>query len=137
MQTKDIKHTTILQCTPQQAYNAWLDSQIHGEIIGANAVIIPMVGGAFSLWDDNTTGRTIELYPSKYKIVQSWRDNSMGWSNDYFTTITLQFVKEDDNRTRLNFTQTGIPENDTKSIEDGWEEYYWVPMKQYFRNLNS
>jgi activator of HSP90 ATPase len=137
MQTKDIKHTLILDCTPQVAYDAWLDSKTHGEIIEADAVIVPMVGGAYSLWDDNTTGRTLELHPNKCVIVQSWRDNSMGWPDNYFTTITLQFVKEHDNQTKLYFVQKGIPEKDAKSIEDGWQEYYWAPMKRYFRKINS
>lgn len=132
MQTKNIQQIIILPCTPQAAYKAWMDSKIHGEIIGAHAKIDPKVGGNFSLWDDEMAGKTIELDEKKLKIVQDWRDNGSDWPKDYYSKITLEFTPTEHNQTKLIFTQTGVPEEHVKDIEEGWENFYWKPMKKYF-----
>ncbi len=132
MQSKIIKQEVILSCSPQTAYNAWLDSKIHGEMINAHAVIDPNIGGMFSIWDDYLIGKTIELDPKSLKIVQEWRDTSTDWTEGHYSTITLQFTQAKDNQTKLIFTQKGVPEKHIESIEKGWEDYYWKPMQQYF-----
>ena len=131
MQTKDIKKELILPCPPKEAYDAWMDSKKHGEIIDGNAIIDPKVGGKFDLWDGYLIGKTVELDPTKLKIVQEWRDDSTDWPEDYFSKITLEFLPHNNDHTKLVFTHTGIPEKHAKSIEDGWEDYYWKPMKKY------
>jgi activator of HSP90 ATPase len=132
MKTKDIKQEVIFNCTPKEAYDAWMNGKLHGKMIGADAVIDPKVGGSFSIWDDYLVGKTLELHPDKLKIVQSWRDNSSGWPEGYFSKITLLFENYKDGQTKLHFTHTGIPEEFAASIEQGWTEYYWDKMKQYF-----
>lgn len=136
METKDIQQIIALPCSPQEAYNAWLDSKIHGEIIGATAEIDPKAGGKFALWDGEMTGRTIEKDPKNLKIVQEWRDNGSDWPENYYSTITLAFKKKN-NQTELTFSQTGIPEEHVKDIENGWEDFYWKPMKTYFAAKNN
>lgn len=133
MQTKNIKQSIILPCTPQQAYDAWLDSKTHGEMIGAKAIIAPTIGGTFDIWDDYLIGKTIEIDKEKRKIVQKWRDNSTDWPKDYYSTITIEFLPHQDKQTKLVFQQTGIPEKHLDSIAKGWEDYYWKPMKNYFK----
>ncbi len=132
MQTKDIKQKVILPCTPQEAYDAWLDSKTHSEIIGADAAIDPKVGGKFSLWDGEMLGKTIEIHPPINKIVQEWRDNGSDWPEEYYSTITLVFHPLKNGKTELVFTHTGIPQEHVKDIEEGWNNFYWKPMQKYF-----
>jgi activator of HSP90 ATPase len=132
MQTKNIKQMTVLDCSPHEAYNAWLDSKTHGEMINAKAKIDPKIGGAFDIWDGYLIGKTTELHPTTFKIIQDWRDDSTDWPKDYYSKITLQFVPSK-NQTKLRFWQSGIPEQHAQSIADGWKEYYWEPMQKYFK----
>ena len=137
MHTKTIKQEVILPCFPQEAYEAWLDSKTHSEIIGANAVIDPSVGGNFSLWDGEMTGKTITIDKNNLKIEQEWRDNGSNWPEKYFSVITLTFVPNENNNTKLFFTQTGIPKENTNDLENGWENFYWKPMKEYFKSKKN
>ena len=101
-------------------------------MIDGKAEIVPKVGGKFSIWDDYLIGKTVELDTDKRKIVQEWRDDSTDWPKDYYSKITLEFHPYNDNHTKLIFAHTGIPEKHAKSIEDGWNDYYWKPIKKYF-----
>lgn len=131
MAKKDIKAELALPCSPQEAYDAWLDSKKHGEMIGATAKIDPKAGGKFDIWDNCLIGETLELDPKAHKIIQSWRDNSTDWSDGHYSKIVVEF-KNHKGGTLLKFTQTGVPEAHIKSIEDGWKDYYWDKMKKYF-----
>ncbi len=132
MQTKDIKQEVTLPCSPQVAYDAWLNSTTHGEMINGKAVIDPKVGGKFDIWDGYAIGKTLVLDSKRLKIVQEWREDSTDWLEDYYSKITLEFTPYKDDQTKLIFTQIGIPEKHARSIENGWKDYYWKPMKEYF-----
>ena len=134
MQTKDISQEIILPCFPQDAYDAWLDSDIHEKIIGAHAKIDPKIGGKFDLWNGEMTGKTVTLDNKNLRIVQEWRDNGSDWPKDYYSIITLTFLPSESKKTKLIFTQTGIPEEHAKDIENGWKDFYWKPMKEYFQS---
>ncbi len=132
MSETKIKFETVLPNSPQVIYDAWLDSKKHGEIINGKAKIDPKVGGKFSLWDDYIVGVTLELHPTTHTIIQSWRDNDSGWPDGHFSQITISFLPHGNGQTKLVFTQTGVPEKFVKSIEEGWQSYYWDNMKKYF-----
>jgi activator of HSP90 ATPase len=132
MQTKDIKQEIVLPCSPQVAFAAWMDSKTHGAMIGGNAIINPKVGGKFDIWDGYAIGKTVELDPQRLKIVQEWRDDSTDWPDGHYSTIHLEFKPQGENETKLVFNHKGIPAKHAKSIEQGWIDYYWQPMKKYF-----
>lgn len=132
MQTKNITQTVILPSQPDEIYHAWLDSKIHEKIIGTSVKIDPKVGGKFSLWDNTIIGRTIELHPGKHKIVQEWRDNSSNWPENYYSTVTIEIRDGDKSNSKLTLTHRGIPAEHVKSVEEGWNDFYWEPMKKYF-----
>src|SRR5579864_3868842 len=134
MQTKDITQEIILNCSPQNAYDAWLDSDSHGKIIGAQAKIDPKIGGKFDLWDGEMTGKNVTLVKNNLRIVQTWRDNGSDWPKNYYSTITLTFLPDENKKTKLILTQTGIPQEHVKDIENGWKNFYWKPMKEYFQS---
>lgn len=135
MTTKNIKQWAIFPCSPKTAYNAWLDSKTHGKMIKGSVKIDPKVGGNFSIWDESMTGKTLELHPEKYRIVQSWRYSYDDWPEDKMSKIIIEFVPYKNNQCKMRFWQSGIPEKYADDIATGWKEYYWEPMKQYFSGL--
>jgi activator of HSP90 ATPase len=58
--------------SPQQLYEALLDSKQFTEFSARPAEINREVGGAFSLFKGHIIGRNLELVPNE-RIVQAWR----------------------------------------------------------------
>ncbi len=134
---KSIKQWTILDCVPDVAYDAWMDSKKHGEMINAHAEIDPNVGGKFEIWDGEVLGKTLELDPKKNRIVQEWRYDYPDWPEDESSKIIVEFVAYQEGKCKLRFWQSKLPDKYALEIENGWKDYYWKPMKEYFSKNSS
>src|SRR5258708_3175574 len=64
--------TDIIPATPQQIYDAWIDSRGHSRMTGSKARAAAMGGASFSAWGGYIKGRNQALEPGR-RIVQSWR----------------------------------------------------------------
>ena len=114
---------------PETLYKAWMDSNIHADIIGSSAQIEPVVNGKFIIWDDYITGKTKLLEPYK-KIVQLWRTTEFPENSpDSVLEITFEEIK---GGTELILNHTNIPDGQGKNYKKGWKEFYFEPMKEYF-----
>lgn len=83
-----------------------MDSRKHGKFTGSKTSISRKVGGKFSVYDGGLKGVNLELVPDE-KIVQSWRTED--WPEGHYSKITFA-LEEVNGKTRLTFTQTGVPE---------------------------
>lgn len=124
-----IKQTIKFNTTAKQLYKCFMDEKIHSDFTGAKAKIENKVGGKFSVWDGYAEGENLELVPDR-KIVQSWRASD--WPDESISTIEIDFTDEKDS-CRVDFTHKDIPEGYEKDIENGWNEYYWKPLKEYLK----
>ncbi len=116
---------------PQTIYDAWLDSDRHTWMTGAEATISAEVGEVFSAWDGYITGKNIELEPAK-KIVQLWRTTEFpADAPDATLTIELAPTK-DGHGTILTLTHEGTPKDQEADYRTGWYEHYFEPMQEYF-----
>jgi len=114
--------------TPEALYAAWLDSDAHSEMTGAEAVITAELGADFSAWDGYISGKNIELEPGK-RILQSWRTTEFAPKDpDSMLEILLEPVPEG---AKLTLIHSGIPEGQPDYAE-GWEDFYFKPMRAYF-----
>lgn len=130
--SKPIEQTAILDCTPVVAFNAWLDSKQHGEMIDGSAEIDRGLDGKFSIWDGAITGETLEIDEKNHKVVQSWRYNDDTWPEDKASTLTIEFAIEGTDKTKIIFKQINVPEDMLENTSKGWKQYYWKPMQKYF-----
>lgn len=128
-----IKQTIYLLATPEEIYDALMDEKKHSEFTGAKAEIDPVLRGKFSVWDGYATGENLELKPGK-KIVQAWRASD--WPKEAVSKVIFSFFKTKDG-TKLEFTHENVPQDFEKEIEQGWGDYYWEPLKKYFRSPKS
>jgi len=121
--------TTTIPASPQEVYDAWLDSLAHSEMTGGAATMSDVIGADVSAWDKYITGRNIELIPGE-RIVQSWRTSEFGAEHeDSIITLTLEPVEEG---TLLTLEHTNVPEEHRSYEEGGWQENYFEPMVAYF-----
>jgi uncharacterized protein YndB with AHSA1/START domain len=121
--------TTTIPASPQEVYEAWLDSLAHSEMTGGAATMSDVVGAEVSAWDSYITGRNIELVPGE-RIVQSWRTSEFGEEHeDSIITLTLEPVE---GGTLLTLEHSNVPEEHRSYEEGGWQENYFEPMVAYF-----
>jgi uncharacterized protein YndB with AHSA1/START domain len=121
--------TTTIPASPQEIYEAWLDSIVHSEMTGSEASTSVETGAEVSAWNGYITGRNLELVPGE-RIVQSWRTTQFTDEHeDSQIIITLKAVEDG---TLLTLEHTNVPDGQTSYEESGWEEHYFDPMKNYF-----
>ena len=128
VETKTIEQSVTFNASPHDVYEALMDSEKHSRFTGAKAQISREVGSEFSAYDGALSGTILELIPDA-KIVQSWRGSDEGWAPGHYSTATFT-LEAVDGGTRLSFVQTGVPEQVFEAISEGWQTYYWAPMKQ-------
>ncbi|OHD73634.1 MAG: hypothetical protein A2177_12925 [Spirochaetes bacterium RBG_13_68_11] len=128
MSTESITLWEIFPASPREIYDAWLSSA-HGKMVGSTATVDPRVGGAFTAWDGYIRGTTLELEPYR-RIVQAWRTTEFSAASpDTRLELLLEQVE---GGTRLTIRHTEIPEGQSASLEQGWIDHYFRPMKEYF-----
>jgi activator of HSP90 ATPase len=124
-----IKLSVILKSKPEDVYRSWLDSKAHGLFTGSKAVIDPQVNGKFTAWDGYISGRNLILEPYR-RIVQSWRTSDFP---EGCADSCLELIFEDhEHGTKLNLIHTDIPSGQAGEYEEGWKEYYFKGMKEFF-----
>ena len=126
MPTKTIRQVATFKASPHEVYELLMDEKKHSQFTGGKAVITRNVGESFTIYNGEMEGTNLELVPDR-KIVQSWRFTN--WPKGHFSKVTFS-IKEITTGTYLNFTQSGVPEEDFDSIAQGWKDYYWEPMKK-------
>jgi len=128
MSTESFTLWEIFPASPREMYDAWLSSA-HGKMVGSTATVDPRVGGAFTAWDGYMRGTTLELEPYR-RIVQAWRTTEFSAASpDSRLELLLEQVE---GGTRLTIRHTEIPEGKSASLEQGWIDHYYRPMKEYF-----
>lgn len=132
MNVKTIHHSMVVPATPHQVYETLMDSTSHAAFTGQPAAISREIGGESTAYGDSLFFRNVRLVPDK-TIVQHWQSAvNKEWPRDHFSTVTydLQAVPEG---TQINFTQEGVPAEQSEHYIQGWDEHYWQPLQKYFR----
>ena len=132
MPTEALELMVLLPGAPDRVYAAWLDSAQHAAFTGDAATIDPLVGGGHSAWDGYITGKNVELEAGR-RIVQTWRTSE--FPEDAPDSLLELLLEPAEGGTRLILKHTAIPEGQGEQYEEGWKEYYFDPMLEYFTNL--
>jgi len=126
---KTIHQTAVIKnAKPDQVYQALVDSVKHSEFTGAKAEIGKEVGDKFVIYGGHLNGENKELVPNK-KIVQMWRADD--FPEGHFSEVTFE-LKEVEDGTEIDFTQTMVPEKSYDHLSDGWKKMYWEKLNKYF-----
>jgi len=93
---------------------------------GYPAVMSAEPGSEFSMWNGDITGRIIELQENK-KLVQEWY---FGDQNE--KSLVTIYLSRDYGSTQVTVEHTNIPDDDFNNISEGWNEYYFGAIQQFF-----
>lgn len=130
MKTKTIKQAVeFAGVRPQQVYDALMTSKGHSDATGGAAKITAKPGGKFSAWDGYIFGENVELVKGK-KIVQKWRTTEWpAGADDSILEIVLSATPKG---AKLAMTHKNVPAEQAASYAQGWKDFYWKPLKEYF-----
>ena len=133
MKATTIRQKTLISATPYEVYEAFMDAKKHSAFTGSKATCDPNVGGKFTAWDGYISGRNLKLEKGK-TIVQEW--STTDWPEAYLPSkLELTFQKTKDG-TEISMIHSDVPAEQADDIAEGWIEFYWKPMKEYFaRNV--
>lgn len=129
MKATTIKQKTLIPATPDEVYDAFMEAKKHSAFTGSKATSDPKVGGEFTAWDGYISGRNLELVKGK-KIVQEW--STTDWP-DKFPPSRLELTfKGAKGGTEISMIHSNVPAEQADDLAEGWNEFYWKPMKEYF-----
>jgi activator of HSP90 ATPase len=112
-----------------EIYNAWLSSDGHSALTGSTTSVDGSVGGKFTAWDGYIFGSTLELTPDQ-RIVQAWRTSE--FPDDAPDSRLEVLLEEVEGGTKVTLNHTDMPEDQVDSYRQGWEDFYFEPMRKYF-----
>jgi activator of HSP90 ATPase len=123
--------TEVIPAKASEIYKAWLSSEGHSAITGSPATVDGTIGGKFSAWDGYISGSTLGLTPNR-RIVQAWRTSE--FPDDAVDSHVEIILEEMDSGTKVTLTHQDMPPDQVDSYRQGWEDFYFKPMREYFRN---
>jgi len=127
---KTLKQKVIISAEPDELYEAFIDGKKHSEFTGAKATSDPKIGGKFTAWDGYIFGKHLELEKGK-KIVQEWATTE--WPKGYPPSIFELKFKKVQGGTEIEMIHSKVPEEQADDYNKGWEDHYWIPLKEYFK----
>jgi uncharacterized protein YndB with AHSA1/START domain len=121
--------TATIPASPQEIYEAWLDSLGHSEMTGGEASMSDEVGAEVSAWDGYINGRNLELIPGE-RIVQTWRTSEFAKEHD--DSVISIVLREVSGGALLTLEHSNVPDDHRSYEEGGWQSNYFEPMVVYF-----
>ena len=130
MNGNKFKMSVTLPATQEQIFNAWMSGAGHSRMTGSQATVQKRSGGKFSAWDGYIWGITLEMERPR-RILQSWRTSEFPKeSPDSLVEIVLE---KKGRSTRMTLLHTNIPDGQAENYKQGWKDFYFKPMKKYFK----
>jgi len=129
--TKVIRQKIVIPASPEEVYDAYMDSRIHAEFTGGGkATVSQRVGGKMTAWNGYISGKNLKLVRGK-QILQEWFTTE--WSEeDPVSLLDLRLVKKGGG-TELTMIHSEVPARLATSFATGWRDYYWKLLKKYFQ----
>lgn len=121
--------TATFNASAARIYKAWTSTKGHTEMTGSPAKVDGRVDGDFTAWDGYIWGTFLELDENK-RILQTWRTSEFPEeASDSRVEVVLN---EANGKTVLKLIHTEIPEGQVEGYRQGWEDFYFKPMKELF-----
>ncbi len=125
-----IRQKTVLDASPQEVFEAYVNPKKHAEFTGSAATGSPRVGGRFTAWDGYISGRFIELEKGK-RIIHEW--TTTDWPKGYPPSMVELTFRTKGRKTELTMVHSKAPAEQAGSYAQGWNDFYWDPLKKYFK----
>ena len=123
---KDFKKYFIINTEPEILYNALTNAATIQLWTGEPAIMEPIEGTEFSLWNDSICGKNISFEPGR-KIVQEWY-----FGEQEEPSIVTIILHKDKSKTSAELRHSNIPDEDFEDIFAGWVENYFGSLMEFY-----
>ena len=123
---KTFKKSFKINTEPSDIYSAITNPYTIELWSGYPAVMSTEPGSEFSLWEGDITGKNLEFVQDK-KIVQEWYFGEQ----EEKSIVTITIAADRDNSI-VTVDHTNIPDDEFDNIAEGWREYYFGAIKDFF-----
>jgi len=130
MKFKIIRQKALIDASPNEVFEAYVNPRKHAAFTGSRATGTPGVGCKFTAWDGYISGKYVKLDKGK-KIVHEWTTTE--WPEGYPPSMVELTLKAKGDKTELTLVHSKAPAEQAESYAQGWRDYYWEPMKEYFK----
>src|SRR5579862_8788556 len=127
---KTIEHSVRFAASARELYGIYMDPGCHAAVTGAPVKISAKANSKFAAFDGMLTGVTLFTIPGEL-IVQRWR-SMMFHDGDLDSILILRFVQEAKHG-RIDLVHANVPAHDYVGVNEGWEKYYWKPLRKYLK----
>ena len=130
LETTTLTQKVIIPATPEEVYEAFVDPKKHTAFTGSKATGKAKINGKFTAWDGYIFGKYLSFEPGKC-LVQEW--TSTDFPEGYLPSKFELTFKKVPEGTEITMVHSNIPAEQKDELADGWEEWYWKPLKKYFK----
>jgi activator of HSP90 ATPase len=134
MKVETIRQKVIVSAPPDKVYEAFVDAKKHSAFTGSKATCEARVGGEFTAWDGYIYGKNLQLENGR-KIVQEWVTTE--WPQKYPPSKLELSFKKVKGGTEISMIHSEVPAEQAADIAQGWIDFYWEPLKEYFKKSKS
>jgi activator of HSP90 ATPase len=124
---KDFKKYYKINTPTEILYSALTNAATIQLWTGDPAIMEPIEGSEFSLWDESIVGKNISFIQNK-KIVQEWYFGEQ----DEPSIVTI-ILHEDKENTSVELRHTNIPNEIYDNIVAGWNETYFGALIEFYK----
>ena len=121
--------TDMFPVRASEIYEAWLSSEGHAAMTGSPAQVDGTIGGNFNAWDGYISGSTLDLIPNQ-SIVQAWRTTE--FPEEALDSHLEILLEEVEGGTKVTLSHSDMPDDQVDSYRQGWQDFYFKPMRDYF-----
>ncbi|HUN66889.1 MAG TPA: SRPBCC domain-containing protein [Bacteroidota bacterium] len=132
--TTTIRQSRYIGVSPADLYDAYLDDKTHSRFTGARATCERYVGGKFTAWNGYISGKNVKLENGR-RIIQEWMTTE--WPAGYGPSLLEFTFHAKGSGTEVRIKQSNVPAVQAKYYQKGWDEFYWRPMKNFFKKNRS
>jgi len=124
---KTIRQHYFINATPEEVFTAITNPLTIELWSGYSAQMEAKENTEFSIFDGDISGRNISLIENK-QLVQEWYFGDR--PEQSIVTINLQSHQMG---TKVNLEHTNVPDDEVDDFTQGWNEYYWGAIKEFFK----
>ncbi len=123
---KTFETKLVVDALPEDVYAALTNSFAIELWTGYKAVMEPVEGSEFEMWEGDICGRIVKLVPNEL-IEQEWYFGEQ----EEESIVSIKIMPRGKNKSTIAVTHTNIPIEAYEDITEGWTETYLACLKQF------
>ncbi len=128
---KSLAKTYLINAPLEKVWDALINPETIEEWGGGPAVMNAEPGFEFTLWGGEVFGKNLTVKPNE-ELTQEWYGGE--WKEPSLVSFKLKEVNPSAGsgqagQTELTLFHERIPDDEAKSIDEGWDLYYLGPIK--------